>query len=175
MPIWIKRYTLCVGCGGDPGVRLGNLSEFLPYSRDVQTKARMVEDDYLVAVDVGRAPECPGFNAPTVEASRMSGRRRARRNDPRRSDPGHQTEAKQAFPLADNLLPRGEGVRRPSHSLTIHTRETMRETDRCGADRCRPVLVTKSCRRSNFKAQLRLVFATARHVCLPEASVAPLG
>ena len=152
------------------GVRLGNLSEFLPYSRDVQTKARMVEDDYLVAVDVGRAPECPGFHAPIVEASWMPGRRRARR-----SDPGHQPEAKLALSLADNLLPRGDGVRRPSHSLTIHTRETMRETDRCGADRCRPVLVTKSCRRSNFKAQLRLVFATARHVCLPEASVAPLG
>jgi len=170
MPIWIKRYTLCVGCGGDPGVRLGNLSEFLPYSRDVQTKARMVEDDYLVAVDVGRAPECPGFHAPIVEASWMPGRRRARP-----SDPGHPPEAKRAVSLADNLMPRGDGVRRPSHSLTIHTRETMRETDRCGADRCGPVLVSKSCRRSNFKAQLRLVFVTARRVCLPEASVAPLG
>src|SRR5215472_90018 len=130
----------------------------------------MVEDDYLVAVDVGRAPECPGFHAPTVEASWMLGRRRARR-----SDPGHQPEAKRAFSLADNLMPRGDGVRRPSHSLTIHTRETTLEADRCGADRCGPVLVRTSCRRSNFKAQLRLVFVTARRVCLPEASVAPLG
>ena len=159
---------------------LGTCRSSCPTPATFRTKARMVEDDYLVAVDVGRAPECPGFNAPTVEASWMPGRRRARRSDPRRSDPGrsdsgHQPDAKLAFSLADNLVPPGDGVRRPGHSLTIHTRETTRETDRCGADRCGPVLVSKPCRRSNFKAQLRLVFATAQHVWLSEAAVAPLG
>ena len=56
-PIWIKEYILCVAVSGDHRGAAGNLSECPAYSRDAQTKARVVEEDYLVAMDIARGPE----------------------------------------------------------------------------------------------------------------------
>ncbi len=54
-PIWINEYTLCVAVSGDHQGTAGNLPECPAYSLDAQTKARVVEDDYLVAMDIARA------------------------------------------------------------------------------------------------------------------------
>jgi hypothetical protein len=56
-PIWIKEYTLCVAVSGDHRGAAGNLSECPAYSLDAQTKARVVEEDYLVAMDTARGAE----------------------------------------------------------------------------------------------------------------------
>lgn len=105
-PIWIKEYTLCVAVSGDHRGAAGNLLECPAYSLDAQTKARVVEDDYLIAMDIARGAE----RAEVIETCADNGSRPgcpaedgARRNE-------RQPGAKVAFSLADALLPRGDGA-----------------------------------------------------------------
>ena len=104
-PIRIKEYTLCVAVSGDHRGAAGNLLECPAYSLDAQTRARVVEDDYLVAMDIARGSE----RAEVIETCADNGSRPGcpAEDGARRNDPGRQPGAKVAFSLADALLARG--------------------------------------------------------------------
>jgi hypothetical protein len=120
-PIWIKEYTVCVAPSGDHRGTVGNLSEHvLPYSFDAQTQERacpfprlaakrvpVVEDDYLVAMEIARALERAGAEvigpAPTVEAALDALEQTA----PDGAILDINLGAKMAFSVADALLASG--------------------------------------------------------------------
>src|SRR5258708_1608452 len=96
----------------------------------------VVEDDYLVAMDIARALERAGAG----RGGRPERPERPGTNGPGRSNPGHQSGRRNGVPGSR----RTHGARRPfyfcnglrcrGHSLAFYAREAMREADGVGAD-----------------------------------------
>src|SRR6267154_6507997 len=173
-PIRIQEYTLCVAVSGDHRGAAGNLLECPAYSLDAQTKARVVEDDYLVAMDIARGAE-------RAEVIRdLCRQRKPPRMPCRRRRPTERswtsTWGESSF-LTDRRPPAAwrRGMTPRSFPHASYTRSDARNRSRRSRS-LRPVRVRRV--RSAIKilkAQLPLVFATARHVCLSKAAVGLFG